>query len=555
MADVVHDQDFNFEISDFLGGVHDFVVYEKAPQNSVVKAKNLVFDKGGYLKRRPGLTQVGATFPTAGGPGLGSFCAIVSLTSGANEITTKLVATRIVNLVNVQFGILDNQTWTFVGPTLIGIILGVFQSGSAAWVREEDGTKHIYSICGFGGIFNVDYEAATVGSTPSIIGRPAHSCRVIVSHLDRIWVTYLNSDEYDAVVYSPAGIPEGIGEAANDANILKFDGERVLSIVPYRDTTLMIGTDRSLWLLLVGTSENLLDWQKSRVSSEVGVYSHATVSFMNEDLIFTDQNGNVRSLKGTLYSLQGGVAPVPLSYPIKQSLRNVIYNSRLFANSVVYDGLYIVNGHEDDLTGLNGQTWIFDSFFNSWTGPHAFGVEDEDVDFGANVTASHACSGPSSSSLFFAKTRTFDAYFALGTASDCLVAKWDLESHQDSFAASGSGPVAIPTELVTRRQDFGYPQQEKFVKWLEVEYGDDDEGYDGVGSITVEARTEKRDSWLRIGSTAYDTTTKRTVTKYPMHALGRAKLFQVRVKDSSNTDGPKLRKMRFYFQAQEIKDN
>jgi hypothetical protein len=540
-------QSHTFEIPDFLAGVHNFSVYHKAPENSLFKAKNLVIDKAGYLKRRPGLNQLGDF-----GASANSYCS--ALIAAGNGSQRRLFAIHASALATFNVKAWNGSSWSAVTYGGLSGTLGLMLPHVPSWTREDSGTEYVYAGPGETSFIKIDVAALTASSV-SLTGRSALGFNMALQYMDRLWAGGTNVAAYrDAVWYSDVLVPENIASSANDQNTIKFDGEFVTLIYPYRDNFIIVGTDRSLYILMVGTSANLLDWQKTKLANDIGVGSPFTAAYGNEDVYFLDQLKNVRTLKATVGQLGGGMAPVPISMPVKDSIRNLAGDSPSFINAAFLDGKYVISGHTGTLSGANGQSWCYDSYFGAWTGPFVWESASETSDLGTNILPSYACS-KSFAGSWFTSSREYGMFFGARSGSTLKIFEWDESLYSDQTGTDGSSTVVIPTELITRAHDFGAPHQEKICKWVEIEYGDDDEGYSGSGAFTVYARKDFDSAWTSLGGVAYDSTTKFSRRKFPMKILDRGKIFQIRLTDNSATDGPKIRRMRINFQAFAVADN
>ncbi len=547
MVDQLSEEPQVFLIPDFLGGVQSYPIYSRTPLNSLERAKNAIYDKAGFLVRRPGLDEeIGNLANTPNDFHMGLLVAgfaderkiyeLVKRIPGTNFYLTAYDGTAR-STINLQTG------GNFTAP------LGM------TWVRESSGSEFIYTANFSGDVIKHSVETAAVDPVVTVFANvnasPPQDCRFLLNFLDRVWAAGIQNTDRDKLFYSNNLAPETWDRSIQ---VISFEGESITALSRFKNNTIFIGLERSMYLLSVGQSNVVLDWEKRELASDIGVGPGFSVAFGRDDLFFMDQNKNIRSLKNTISDLSAGVEPVPLSFVLKDDIIGITAGVGGIVNVLAswLDGKYFISGLIGSVVnGTNGQTWVFDSFLNAWTGPMTWNVSSGLG--GAEVFAKHTGDDQFNASGQF----QFEDKLFLGTNKsngDKRLYKLDFDLFQDD--EDGGTPTNIEVEILTRYHDFGFPQQEKTIRWIEVEYGDENNAFSGSGSFEVFFRESVDGSFTSLGTVSYTASTFLARTRLTMRPplSPRARQFQFRFLDSSATDGPKVRRMWLSMIGHEVRD-
>ena len=60
MPDVIQEEDFYFNIDDFLGGVNTLIPPNKGGVNFLVSGQNVIIKESGVVTRRSGISKIGS---------------------------------------------------------------------------------------------------------------------------------------------------------------------------------------------------------------------------------------------------------------------------------------------------------------------------------------------------------------------------------------------------------------------------------------------------------------------------------------------------------------
>lgn len=541
---LTEEKEFTYMIPDFLGGVQSYITYTKTPINALWKAKNCVYNRGGYLQRRPGLNQIGGEF-------LSTDTGVSMVAAGAKG-KRKLYLWHKYNFSGSNDGYTcrawDGSTWLTPSPNSSSTTSGREYPVGGSWFRENDGTEKVmfHNPLGSSRTFTIT-AAATAPAGAGVA--TMNNLRLILDFLDRLWNGGEDGDDRDRILYSEIGIPEGTTTASPGGRTIKFDGQTVVSLVPFKNTSLLIGTESSIYILLVGQSANLLDWEKLKVSNDIGVGAPFTTSTGRDDIFFVDQDGNVRTMTRTLQEISGTVEPVPLSFPIKDKIDAISGSEIDFMTAAFLNGKYYISGHTGAIDATNGTGYVFDTFVNAWTGPMTYAAQQTADDTASNVTAMTTIAGLFGSSAQFPEARSNAVHVAWKAEADSkmVIGFLDPDIFQDDD--DEASPLTIHVDIETRPHDLEAPFQDKQIKWIVVEYGDEQVAYSGTGAFVVYAKKNFASTWTELCTIDYDNTTKISTRRVYMSSMGFGRIWQWRFTDESATDGPKVRRMWIRFFA------
>jgi len=111
---------------------------------------------------------------------------------------------------------------------------------------------------------------------------------------------------------------------------------RIVSLLPFRNDVILIFTNRGIELLEPDSCD-VLESRRVTVSNVVGCGAAQSIQVVGEDVMFMDQEGNIRSVAQTQLAESQGVAAVPLSQKIQRVIdrQNKQYLSA--SRSVLFD--------------------------------------------------------------------------------------------------------------------------------------------------------------------------------------------------------------------------
>ena len=545
-----------FAIPDFTGGVNTYQHYNKAHINTLRKAKNAVYSKSGYVVRRPGFQQLGGEFAAA------DTCLTIL---GAGSEDNRKLYIQYKSGTNRDVSAWNGSLW--YTSDLAGSSADTDFPCDGSWVREESGSEFVYMANGSAPIgkypvgstaTDIDVADGAAAFIPTNNDEPEEMGRTLTSFQGRLWYGgFVNAEhqQRDSLFYTDVLIPEK-GGWNQAVNVLKFDGEVIVAVRPFKNNLLMVGTDVSIYLVAIGESLDFLDWQILKVSNDIGVGSVGSLSQGRDDYFFVDNAGNARQLKITLTDFSGGVEPIPMSFPIKDQLDLLAGDNEGDKSRIDYmvgsfnDGKYLLNGRNGTLDGTTGQGWCYDSYQGGvWTGPMTYVATSLDDDTGSNVTAMNTVSSGFGFSTAFFKNRQTRTYLGIYSEVDTkmVIGYLDPTIYQDDDDEATARNISV--EVETQFQDFGLPHLDKIVKTIEVEYGDEESGFSGTGSFEVLGRRDFASTWDYLDTVTYDANTKISSAFINCLTLGRGRVFQFRFVDQSATNGPRLRRMWLRFQT------
>lgn len=119
---------------------------------------------------------------------------------------------------------------------------------------------------------------------------------------------------------------------------------------------------------LSGSSISAGLWSRETIDSTIGCGSRRTVQTVGEDLIFIDQNANVRSIARTITDNSQGTKSQPLSAPIQSWIDRVNIAALGTAEAASYDRYYVISLPIDSAT-TPSHTFVADIINRAWYGP------------------------------------------------------------------------------------------------------------------------------------------------------------------------------------------
>jgi len=601
MPDIIQEEDFHFNINDFLGGVNSYIPPNKGGNNFLTKCQNAVVLDNGTITRRPAITRVG-TIDTSLDGGASPFGdGITAVANHATDIAvlgegesrnifvvftalhtveedgpdfTAKYAICVTNYNDPTSGSdwnysevssADPATLDFPVSGLSDTNLGdnIETMSSSAYVRESTGTEYLYIVAAFTGLsaggYGVDGKSwskwsipesgdATEWSTiPDSDNTPPAGARYVLNHGDRIWAAGLVGDNRELLYHSNVVALTGNGneywDRETDWNPFgTSSGEAIRGIGGYKENMIFVGLEGTIALLAVGTSADKLDWRVIYVSKDIGVGAHRTIVNVSEDLFFMDQAGQVRALTTQLAERGSAVRSGSISLPIKDRTDQAYDIFR--SNAAFFDGSYWLSFPVDG----GWELYSYSIELSIWSGPHVIknssGAE-------LNVISMVVNSGGEPGSVAV-NQRSRALYFLTDDGVEDSGTRYQVYKI-DSSSVKDDASTAIDVEVITRAHDFDFPHIDKWLKWVEISYYRVD---GATGSFDFWCRTDFGD-WVLIADAVNYTegTAEIQWKKFPIGELvGRGRVFQFKITSSDTTTNFQIERIIASGSAFEVED-
>ena len=596
MPDRIQEEDLIYQVNSFALGMVASSAHITSPLNSLRWAEGCLIDDGGAIVRRHGFNSELGTLSTAV---TSNHRAVTSMTAAGEGAQKKLYLTvHEPSSSSLDIYAWDGSSWLTdaSGDHLAGApASGSVTTHQSTWVRESDGDEFIYFANPYGSLVKAPIGGVGVNPTGVVVSsatntNPPGNCRLILSFRDRIWMAGVDGTDRDGLYYSNLLEPETWDQAGKRIAVGAMGGERITAIHPFIDNLLFIGTENSIYLLAVGSSTQLLDWDLRTVTNSIGVGASMSVVSGGGDVFFVDSSGEVRSLRKTISDVTVGGDLEPLSAPIAEQARFVSLSPSTTgvqaSVAYFYDGHLWVWGSEGAYNSGKQVGWAYNAKRGLWTGPHylkkdaytsasdplggTVGIADREDpenltgsfdfdpitvatvthnDFG---TANGAWGTGQSPTVVIAShgTKTNNAIDSAWDDQRVLV--YDINPSDESREDYASTGVAL--DFMTHLLDFAVPDRKKYVKWVEVEWGAE------LGTAAMDeqkfrilGRTDPDGLWTPLSDVTDTSNLGRT--KVNTRILGLSRLFQFRVARQDTTDQSlRIHSMRVSFEVQEVED-
>lgn len=545
---------FTYQIPNFLAGVHTCPDYRNRPANSMTKAKNAVLSRCGYVTRRLGMDMIGDADPDLATTfNIGIAVWDVSHYDSAGD--DGYLALRQIG-TNLKVLYIEDHTVGWVNPTQTDPPIDISLNKNN--LQDVDG---VLFFTNGGKVGKYDPSTNSVSYIyPVTSADPPTDAPRQTYFKDRNWYVKTGGLIYFSKI--------GDGDLLErDLDVIRIKDE-IYDIIPWRDSSLVVFTENTIYELIVGSSPTLLDWSLNQITTNIGQNRYGMACSVFDDIFFLSPNFRVHSIKSVIQSLSAGVEPIPVSHPITNAIEAFNRGYPNYGATVFHDGHYYIAGNIIEENGGNGDysssMYTFSTLYRAWTGPHTIYAAAAADDYGALIyTLSDLPEVPDLTDKIFIG-RNLHASCWIEDATDGNAVRYMRQARDGAFVTfepSYSYVDSIETqtktvrfEIITRPQDFDFPQQEKTLKWVEVEFGDEDVAFSANGSFTFYAKTIEGSSWTSFGTASYTTSDKFMKAKFPgLQSLGRSKVFQFRIVDDSASDGPKIRGMWINGFGEDIK--
>ena len=408
-ADSLRQGPFLVEQETFLGGVQDFLPRHKIPTNAANRLENCEVHIHGTVRRRGGLRVFNQHVTGAFAPWL---------------LKSHIVRDKSPFLVSAYS---DTATSSIV--TIQDSAGAILNLTSQYQLSEETDIVQLLDriyVCHPGqsplywqpGMTALDRELASPGFPGTTIPQIATA----VYFQGRAWAGG-DLAKPDLVYFSSGLGTDGNGESNSspftwdrDFQAFRMVTGRVVAIVPFRNTALIVFTDRGIESLEPNCCE-ILETHRLTLNLDTGCGSKHTVAHAGEEIYFMDHEGHIRSLSQTDLDENQGVTNQPTSLRIQNVIdrQNKKYLKK--ARATYHKGTYWI-AFPIDYAPYANEMWGYSVRDQSWVGPYRFGL---DVDGGTLVPmqigglASHRYDGDEARLyvLLMTADKTIKTYIAL----------------------------------------------------------------------------------------------------------------------------------------------
>lgn len=321
-----------------------------------------------------------------------------------------------------------------------------------------------------------------------------------------------------SIRYSNSGDPL-VYPAANELSVNKKDGQRIIAIIAFRND-LIVFKEESVWALNMAGADPLTDWVISAVDSTYGTKSPRSVRQLGGDILFLDQYGQVRSLNRTqLDVLQTGARPH--SDTVRPTLDTLNKAQIAKVAAGVWKDDYLL-AFSSGTSIYNDKVLVYNTRQKSWveyTGWNVscwerFGISDVD----------YLIAGEASSA-----SRIYRCYS--GTSDNGTAIDFDLQTkgYDLEYIGEKLWELAEITLGVTGGN-------------LTVQAQIDYNGWNALGTLNMagNAPTLPKTLPFTLGNEAVAS------AKYTLEDLGRGKIMQIRLRNSTTTDSVIIRNLYLF---------
>jgi hypothetical protein len=347
----------------------------------------------------------------------------------------------------------------------------MFQGNDLLWILP-DGTLNVHVLTSSGYLIDLGNEAKS----------PPKNAVDGVYMLERVWL--LRGDELHwskllpveiDLTPDPIAFPKtGTGGGGGLIHLSPHLGAHPVGLSVWQDQTIVVLFRDHIEEVIVDSS-NPINGSRNVIESNYGCVSRMAKWALGNQIIFLDNEHNIRGLSKTITGSQKGMLSRPLSDPIKNEFPGRL--NRKYAHKVrfaVLDGVLRVF-YPRDAAQECSHAIDYDTATEIWVaGPHELGHK-----IGATMTSDIRGSEPEMFSLNGDKdTEVFKVY------------RWD----KGLFGDDGSNIKLRPT---LRAWDLGVPQAPKQPVWMRTVASG------GIGaSVTTRVRTNLANSFTDIETTA-----------------------------------------------------
>lgn len=550
MADTLQQEEFTYLIENFADGLQSNVPYAQRPSNGLVAAKNARITRRGTVTRRH-------VYDERGYFALNVIGYIVNMTVASSSTQRLLfVATSNTATGLTTVRTFDNSTWAASSQTFsYNVLDDQLLLTDAAFVRETDGTEYVYYANPDGNAIKYTIAHPPVGTSLSgaTNTNPPANCRYLINHLNRLWMAGKNDSKRNVVYFSAlegtdTSVP-GIEDFDQTTNILLLPtpyGERITALFPYKDNMIIIGTENRIFVLAVGTSQSPLDWEIRTVTNDFGIIGKWCMAQVNDDVLFIDTTQRIRSMNMVLSGSSRSEKFV--SFPIDNNIQGGSTLTIANSSAIFFDDYYTLYNWSRD------KTYSLDTTNYSWAGEWTFRDNNGSI-YDPICAVKSAPFG--SGNLLNLKP---DLYIGALRSSDVRGAVLRREALTTTSSAADEipqGSTAEAQEFVvqTNDLDFGFPHQEKFIKWIEIECYVQTASNGASRSFAVEGRKDFNASWTNLGTFNYGTGSEFVRSKFNCKSLGRGRTFGFRFRKTDTGSPPEIIRCWIQGQAFEVKDN
>jgi hypothetical protein len=321
MADSGREEVFTHTIADVSGGVNNFLFAGNIAENQSVAQKNMNISKPGTRRKRDGFVQKADDTGDADKMRVFNY-----IPDGASE--------RLI-------GYTSNQLYEWTGS-------GNWSSVGTA--NATDGKMDAFQIDNFiyfllDGSQVQEYDGTTLTSEGDTNTDPPKGSTGIAK-FGRAFISGVSTNR-NLVYYSNqvagAGAGAGTGEWNRSANNIEIKGlgtgDRIVCIINFRQSDILVFTTRSIWNIDISNSTPS-NWTVTEVHPTIGCGSRDSVENVGNDVIFQDQNGKFRSLLRTVEDKSQGVDPIPTSQAIEGHVDTFVEASISNTACAAFDRFY-----------------------------------------------------------------------------------------------------------------------------------------------------------------------------------------------------------------------
>lgn len=354
-------QKANFKIFDQTGGVNTKLHPIVVPDNACTELANLDHTTPGLIKGRLGYDQIADT-PISGSTGR-----IRGIWHFAPDGATEyLLAASSVNPQTLYKWDGVAATWTSIG-NLTGF-------SAAAELNGVQANNKFYLFDGAHAPVSLNSAANAISSTS---GFPLG--KVATWWLGRLWIA---SGTDSNLYFSNALDPDTFDTTNQLLKVGYGNGQKIVGIAAIRNDELIVYMEESIYRLqpagdVFGLSvfgfPASSQFSITPISTTIGCGAQRSIALAQNDMIFLDQFGRVRSLRRTELDAQAGVESLPLSDAVDGTLPGAAAKTA----SVLSKAAAIMKGREYRIAYSSqgssdvDQLLIFDTVLRSWNGPHS----------------------------------------------------------------------------------------------------------------------------------------------------------------------------------------
>lgn len=348
MADSVREEVFEIPILDVSGGVNNYLFAGNIGENQSVAQKNMNISKPGLRRKRDGYAQ------KADDTGDGDKMRIWNFRP-------------------------DSGTQVIIGYTADQIYkwTGTGNWASVGTANATDGKLDAFQIDNFiyfiaDGVEAQEYDGTTLTDEGDTNTDPPKGSTG-VAKFGRAFISGVSTNPnlvYYSNQVSGGGAGAGTGQWNRSTNNIAIKGlgtgHRVVKLINFRQSDIIVFTDRSIWSINIADATPS-NWTVVEVHPDIGCGARDSVVNVGNDILFMDQDGNIRSLVRTVEDLNQGVEPIPVSQAIQGHVDTFAAANLDNTAATSFDRFYFCSV---TLTGSeNNSVFVYDTVTKAWTGP------------------------------------------------------------------------------------------------------------------------------------------------------------------------------------------